>query len=147
MSSDVRIRAASDRSLIVYFGDKVTLRAQERVRKFLRLLEVEPIAGVRNLHPAYCSVMLDFDALKWTHGELEKIVRRHLRRLDELKLPEPQEVEIPTCYGGEFGPDLDEVARLHGMKPERMIELHASCLLYTSPSPRDPKTSRMPSSA
>ena len=24
---------------------------------------------------------------------------------------------------------------------------HADCLLYTSPSPRDPKTSRMPSSA
>ena len=26
-------------------------------------------------------------------------------------------------------------------------EVLASCLLYTSPSPRDPKTSRMPSSA
>ena len=25
--------------------------------------------------------------------------------------------------------------------------LHIACLLYTSPSPRDPKTSRMPSSA
>ena len=25
--------------------------------------------------------------------------------------------------------------------------LHKACLLYTSPSPRDPKTSRMPSSA
>ena len=27
------------------------------------------------------------------------------------------------------------------------IALIANCLLYTSPSPRDPKTSRMPSSA
>ena len=27
------------------------------------------------------------------------------------------------------------------------IESDKSCLLYTSPSPRDPKTSRMPSSA
>ena len=26
-------------------------------------------------------------------------------------------------------------------------DLHSFCLLYTSPSPRDPKTSRMPSSA
>ena len=26
-------------------------------------------------------------------------------------------------------------------------EVHRVCLLYTSPSPRDPKTSRMPSSA
>ena len=28
-----------------------------------------------------------------------------------------------------------------------MIEMFTSCLLYTSPSPRDDKTSRMPSSA
>ena len=29
----------------------------------------------------------------------------------------------------------------------RVIEQYIFCLLYTSPSPRDPKTSRMPSSA
>ena len=28
-----------------------------------------------------------------------------------------------------------------------LMELNQRCLLYTSPSPRDPKTSRMPSSA
>ena len=28
-----------------------------------------------------------------------------------------------------------------------LLKLISSCLLYTSPSPRDPKTSRMPSSA
>ena len=30
---------------------------------------------------------------------------------------------------------------------ETLVALGADCLLYTSPSPRDPKTSRMPSSA
>ena len=30
---------------------------------------------------------------------------------------------------------------------EPLINQYYSCLLYTSPSPRDPKTSRMPSSA
>ena len=32
-------------------------------------------------------------------------------------------------------------------KITKMRAEHTSCLLYTSPSPRDPKTSRMPSSA
>ena len=31
--------------------------------------------------------------------------------------------------------------------PWRFVDLCSLCLLYTSPSPRDPKTSRMPSSA
>ena len=34
-----------------------------------------------------------------------------------------------------------------GLTTELLAELNEGCLLYTSPSPRDPKTSRMPSSA
>ncbi len=34
-----------------------------------------------------------------------------------------------------------------GTSGEMVVEDINSCLLYTSPSPRDPKTSRMPSSA
>ena len=35
-------------------------------------------------------------------------------------------MEIPVCYGGQFGEDLDEVAALHGMSPAQVIELHTS---------------------
>jgi inhibitor of KinA len=31
-----------------------------------------------------------------------------------------------VCYGGEFGPDLDEVAAVHGLKPAQVIEVHSS---------------------
>ncbi len=60
------------------------------------------------------------------HDELEAILRQYLERLDEVKLPEPRHVEIPVCYGGEFGPDLAEVCAMHGMTPAQAIELHAS---------------------
>jgi inhibitor of KinA len=43
-----------------------------------------------------------------------------------VALPEPRLVEIPVCYGGEFGPDLKDVAELHGMPPDRVIALHGS---------------------
>ena len=92
----------------------------------MRLLELEPVAGIRNLHPAYCSILVDFDALKFSHSELETILRGYLDRLQAVRLPEPQEREIPACYGGEFGPDLNELAALHGMTPAQAIELHAS---------------------
>jgi len=39
---------------------------------------------------------------------------------------EPRQVEIPVCYGGEFGPDLADVCAMHGMTPAQAIELHAS---------------------
>jgi KipI family sensor histidine kinase inhibitor len=125
-SASARFEPASDQSLLIYFGQRITLEANENVRRFLHLLEQEPLAGVHNLHPAYCSVLVKFDPLKWRHETLEKELRKYLARLDKVKLPAPRQVEIPVCYGGEFGPDLDDVAATHGMTPERVIELHSS---------------------
>lgn len=121
-----RFQWASDQSLLVYFGQKITLQAHQQVRKLLRLLEMEPVAGIRNLHPAYCSLLVKFDGLRLRHDEVEAILRRYLERLEEIRLPEARLVEIPVCYGGEFGPDLAEVCVIHGLTPGQAVELHAS---------------------
>jgi len=126
LSDGARFQPASDQSLLVYFGEKITLASHQRVRQLLRLLDLEPIPGVRNLHPAYCSLLLNFDALKLSHDELETILRIYLGRLEDVRLPEPRRVEIPVSYGGEFGPDLDEVATICGITPAHVIELHSS---------------------
>jgi KipI family sensor histidine kinase inhibitor len=135
-----QFRYASDQSLLVYFEhpaeegrvearplhSQITLQANEKVRKLLRLLELEPVAGVRNLHPAYCSLLVKFDALKLRHEEVEELLRGYLARLDEMKLPEARLVEIPVCYGGEFGPDLAKVCAMRGLTETQAIDLHAS---------------------
>lgn len=129
-SQRARFRSASDQSLVVYFDTKISLPAHEQVRKLLYALAARPIAAVRNLHPGYCSLLVDFDPLKLTHAELETALRRTIDELDGLALPPPREIEIPTCYGGEFGPDLDEIAKLHGVSADRVIEWHSS-VTYT----------------
>ena len=135
-----QFRYASDQSLLIYFEpqaknsrakarplqSQITLQANENVRRLLRLLELEPIRGIRNFHPAYCSLLVKFDALKWRHEKLEEKLRQYLERVEEVNLPEPRQVEIPVSYAGEYGPDLNDVAAMHGMTPEQAIELHAS---------------------
>jgi inhibitor of KinA len=96
------------------------------VRKLLRLLQQDAVAGVRNLHPGYCSLLVKFDALRMRHEEVEAMLREYIERLEEVKLPDARLVEIPVCYGGEFGPDFSEVAALHGMTAGQAVELHAS---------------------
>jgi KipI family sensor histidine kinase inhibitor len=122
----VRFQPASDQSLLVSFGQQITLDAHQRVTQLLRLLASEPIADIRNLHPAYCSLLIKFDPLKIGHKELEAIVQTYLDRLENVTLPEPRQMEIPVCYGGDYGPDLNDVAAMHDMKPEHVIELHVS---------------------
>lgn len=125
-ADSARFQPASDQSLLVYFGQQITPEAHQRVRRLLRLLQSEPIESVRNLHPAYCSLLINFDALKLGHGDLESILRRYLDRLEEVRLPVSRQVEIPVCYGADFGPDLSEVAAMHSMTPAQVVELHAS---------------------
>jgi inhibitor of KinA len=122
----VEFQPASDQSLLIYFGQQITPDAHQRVRKLLRLLEREPIAGVRNLNPAYCSILVSFDALQLKHAQLVEILRGYIRRLAAMRIPKGRELKIPTCYGGEFGPDLNDVASLRGLTPAQVIELHAS---------------------
>jgi inhibitor of KinA len=141
VSSEVQFTVASDQSLLVYFAgpvsnslatptplqqNQITAERHEQVRRLLRLLELEPIGGVRNLHPAYHSLLVKFDALKLRHSDLQEILRRYLQRMARVALPEPRIVEIPVCYGGDYGSDLQSVAELHGISVERAIELHAS---------------------
>ena len=125
-TSKPQFRAASDQSLLVYLGEEIALENHQRVLKLLRLLQSEPIDGIRNLHPAYSSLMIKFDPLRLDHDELQSRLVPYLGRLDREPLPEPHEVEIPVCYGGEFGPDLSDVAGMHGMTAAQVIELHSS---------------------
>lgn len=121
-----RFQPASDQSLLVSFADRIDPAASLRVRRLLRLLELNPVKGIVNLHPAYCSVLIRFDALVTEHRELEALLRPRLENLDAVALPEPREVEIPVCYGGEFGVDLADVADMHGMNPAQVVARHSS---------------------
>jgi len=121
-----QFRAASDNSLLIYFDQHISLAVHQQIATLLRLLELQPIRGIVNLHPAYCSVLVKFDALKLCHDELETRLRSYLERLDEVSSPEPRHREIPVCYGGEYGPDLAEVCDVHSLSVQQAIDLHAS---------------------
>lgn len=125
-TSEPQFRAASDQSLLVYLGEEIALENHQRVLKLIRLLQSEPIDGVRNLHPAYSSLLINFDPLRLDHDKLQSTLIPYLERLDREPLPATRGIEIPVCYGGEFGPDLSGVAEMHGMTSAQVIELHSS---------------------
>ena len=116
---------ASDQALLVSFGDEISIEVHRQVRKLLRSLEQDRLPGVCNLHPAYCSLLLRFDPCRVDHGDLEKAVRERTAQLDSLELPPSRTVEIPVCYGGETGPDLESVAATHGISADEVVRLHS----------------------
>src|SRR5262249_59728945 len=59
----------------------------------------------------------------------ERVVDELTTALDGLTaetLPPARVVEIPVCYGGSLGPDLDDVARGHEMNADEVVRIHTS---------------------
>ena len=117
---------ASDASLLVVFGTRISPELQRQVLALFRRLQRGADARIRNLHPAYASLLIDFDPLRWTHDE----VAAHVQELTEAPATTAEfttnTVAIPVCYGGEFGPDLGDVAAHTKLSVEEVIRLHSS---------------------
>jgi inhibitor of KinA len=121
-----RLLAASDRSFLVSFGERISLDHHRRVLSLLRLFDLHPLQGVVDLIPAYSSILVRFDPRRMDHAQISAHVERLLARRAETRAPEPGLLEVPVCYGGAFGPDLEEVGRIRGLSPERVVTLHAA---------------------
>ncbi|MGB9514159.1 MAG: carboxyltransferase domain-containing protein, partial [Candidatus Acidiferrum sp.] len=122
----MRFRPASDQAMLVYLGEEVGLPAHHRALKLLHALQKRPPKWLRNVQPAYTSVMVTFDPVQVSHAEVEARLRTFAKQGRGVRTPSSRTVEIPVCYGGEFGLDLDEVAGYHGLTPAKVIELHSS---------------------
>ena len=125
MPTPPTLRPASDRTLLVSFGDQIDEATSARVHRLLSRLDASPLPGVVDLSPAYASILVRFDPLATDHEQAAAWVQSSLTRLEETPLPPARQVEIPVCYGGEFGPDLEDVARHGAIAPDEVVRLHA----------------------
>lgn len=143
----MRVVDSSDRSLLIVFGGEISLAAHRDVLRLTPLLR--SVRGVTNVHPAYASILIDFDPLKIGHFGLRRIAEELYEQAARTPVPEPRTVEIPVAYGGEYGPDLEAVATLAGRSPEEVIAIHSGAeylVYFLGFSPGFPYLGGMPES-
>lgn len=119
-----------DCAVRVSFAEEPGPRVTSAIMRFCRALAADPLPGVSEWVPAYTTVAVyyrpwetDYDALCLA---LTRWARRRLPQSLIAKNDGPRLVEIPVCYGGAFGPDLEDVAALHGLTPAEVIRRHSA---------------------
>ena len=105
--------------------NKIDEEINRRVRSLAAALEENPFPGLAEVVPTYRSLLVHYDPLRLSHGDLVDFVRTVLEKGGEYPLPEPRMVEIPTLYGGEFGPDLPFAAEHNGLSIDEVIRIHS----------------------
>lgn len=122
-----------DAAVVLQFGDKISLETHNRIRALSEMLQQHPFPGLIEFVPAYTSLTVYYDP--WVtsqQGELDAYAEAVnkleilVEQVQDLQLPLARLVEIPVVYGGEYGPDLEEVARHNNLSTEEVIQLHSA---------------------
>ena len=122
----MKITAASDSSLLISFGDTISDESHVRVIALFRGLLARKDRRIKNLHPAYASILIDFDPRESAHNELQSLAEEVMERVESTGDFSPNVVTIPVCYDEDYAPDLSDVAAYAKLSREDVVRLHSS---------------------
>lgn len=117
---------AGDRTLIVEVGDKIEESANAKIRGLNIAIQEAGIPGIIEMVPTYRSLMVIYEPLKIEFGTLVDKIKSLENSINDMAIPEASVVEIPTLYGGEYGPDIQLVAEHNKLSADEVIKIHAS---------------------
>ncbi len=121
-----RYLPSGDQMVLVEFPEEISARINSRVHSFSRLLEQRALPAVRESFSAYRSLGVTYDPLKISFNDLVEAIRVLEAEQSETSSQSPRQVEIPVCYGGQWGPDLEFVAQLNHLSPDEVVKIHSS---------------------
>jgi len=125
-SASPRILPSGDTALIVEFGRSIDPAVNRQVLALDRTVASEAIPGVLETIPTYRSLLVHYDPVQVGFVALSETL------LSLARLPVPAESavrrwRVPVVYGGDYGADLDDVARAHGISTSEVIAKHTGC--------------------
>lgn len=123
-----------DRAITITLGDAIDETTNRRVRAISALLDATALPCIVDLVPAFVSIAVHYDPALVVGDETdgspyERLVNTLEPLLGDLRDGEmavPRVVEIPVCYGGDLGPDLEDVARQHSIAIDDVIRIHTA---------------------
>ena len=124
--SDVRYLVSGDCAVCVEFGNEISPEINEKIRAFKIAVEKEGIEGIVETVPTYRSLLVVYKPEVIRFKELTKKFDAIMDSMSGIQIPPPTVIEIPVLYGGEMGPDLENVASHNGKTPEEVIKIHTS---------------------
>jgi KipI family sensor histidine kinase inhibitor len=126
-----RIVPCSEAALVVEFGDAIDEATNSKVLALDLALAQANVAGVIETVPTYRSLLVHYDPLLLSFADLSA-------RLRPLASSAPAERgsrrrwRVPVVYGGEYGIDLDDVAKARGMTTDEVVRLHTGGDYYVA---------------
>lgn len=121
-----QIIIAGDAAILVRLSAHPGPSATRKVLALVAALDSTPPPALVDVAPAYTSVLIRFNPLLIDPMDMVTVIEAQLHHLGKGSLPSGHIIHIPVHYGGDDGPDLNNVATLLGLTPQELIERHSS---------------------
>lgn len=121
-SMPLRLHSLGEAALVCELPAPATLAQQQQI--WALAAEAMQWRGIREVLPGMNNLSLLFDPDQIDGAELEMQVLSAWPQLNASSI-DGRRIEIPVTYGGEFGPDLAEVALHTGLTPAEVVRRHS----------------------
>ncbi len=131
---DIQIQPLNEMAVQISVGHTISPHIQRQVRAIGTYIESHPFAGYKECVVSYTAVTIVYDPFivrtqeKTDNAQqfVKAYAKQAVQQADMDSLPQARDVVIPVCYGGAYGPDLEEVAQTLHMTPEEVVRIHTS---------------------
>lgn len=120
------ISPVGDSAISIDFGQVIDPKINRQIRQIIEQIKGLQLDGIVELVPTYCALLVQYDAMVYSYSDICRILEPTLQEsvtdsANELVTI----VEIPTVYGGEFGPDLGFVASHNHLSEAEVVSIHS----------------------
>ncbi|MCL1950497.1 MAG: 5-oxoprolinase subunit PxpB [Turicibacter sp.] len=123
--ADIQFSPVGDSSVLLEFGHDISEETNAKITAFSKALKSMPTAGIIDQVPAFCSLLINYDPRLVTYATLVKKMKELSKTASQAAGAMGRVFEIPVCYDGECGPDLENIAKLSGLSAEEVIKIHS----------------------
>ena len=124
--SSSRVREAGDSALLLESDAVIDPDVNARILAIATIVREAGIPGVRAVVPTYRSVAVFFDPLVTDVALVAHVLKEAEHARHSQVQVTPRTIEVPVVYGGEQGPDLEQVGARTGISVQEVVERHAS---------------------
>ena len=120
------ISPVGDCAISIDFGQVIDPKINRQIRQVIEQIKVLQLDGIIELVPTYCALLVQYDAMVYTYSDICRILDPILQEsVTDSVIERVTIVEIPTIYGGEYGPDLGFVASHNHISEAEVVSIHS----------------------
>lgn len=114
-----------DNALTVQFRQEISRGVNFCVSSLAKALSENPIMGVVEIIPTFCSLTVCYDCTLISAKKLKLRIKRLISKMESNQSDFKKIHIIPVCYDDEFSLDMENVSNHTGLTKEEIISIHS----------------------